>query len=381
MRHASYRALTISAAAAMAFAFAPLHVAQAAKEKVLYSFTGGKDGAGPMSSLLMDAKGNLFGTTYGGGASNAGVVFRLTPKGKLIVLYSFKNSGDGSGPYAGLIMDAKSNLYGTTAYAGAYGDGAVFKLTPTGHETALYSFDGGDSGGNPFAGLIMGKGRDLYGATANGGAYGQGAVFKLTHQGEETVLHSFAHGNPVASLLMDKDGNLYGTTQFGGDPKRGTAFRLAPDGTETILHTFTGGADGSFPEGNLIMDKKGNLYGTTYNGDDVRGTVFRLAPDGTLTVLHSFSGGSDGADPAAGLIVDGTGNFYGTTVFGGTHDAGVVFKLTPKGKESVLYSFGGGSDGTYPYAGLIMDETGKLYGTTSDGGANKHYGTVFEITP
>jgi len=207
---------------------------------------------------------------------------------------------------------------------------------------------------------------------------------------QETVLYSFQGGgagdgeDPAAGLTQDKKGNFYGTTYLGGGTGCGgtgcgTVFKLAPDGTVRVLYSFDGTA-AAYPSAGLIMDTVGNLYGTTSEGGcDDCGTVFKIAPDGTETVLHSFQGGSDGAYPVAGLIIDKKGNLFGTTAEGGADGAGTVFKITPKGKEAVFYSFDYTS-GQAPRAGLIMDKKGNLYGTTNLGGVNS-WGTVFELAP
>ncbi|HTV34519.1 MAG TPA: choice-of-anchor tandem repeat GloVer-containing protein, partial [Methylocella sp.] len=219
-----------------------------------------------------------------------------------------------------------------------------------------------------------------------------GTVFKLAPDGTETVLHAFKGSpsdgsNPSAGLIFDSSGNLYGTTHIGGVAELGTVFKLAPDGTETVLHSFEGPGDGIYPVAGLIFDSSSNLYGTTVNGGATlaAGAVFKLAPDGTETVLHSFRGHGDGANPFAGLIADSQGNLYGTTPSGGSSNCGAgcgtVFKLAPDGTSyKVLYTFAGGSDGFYPYAGLIADSQGNLYGTTTGGGANDSNGTVFKLT-
>jgi uncharacterized repeat protein (TIGR03803 family) len=204
-----------------------------------------------------------------------------------------------------------------------------------------------------------------------------------------TTLHSFGQGSdgrsPVAGLIFDASGNLYGTTLGGGANEKGTVFKLSPSGSETVLYSFTGGSDGGAPYAGLIFDSSGNLYGTTSDGGNPAdcdssgcGTVFKLTPSGSETVLHSFTGGSDGGDPYAGLIFDASGNVYGTTESG--FSSGTVFKVTPSGSETVLHKFAGGSDGGNPGAGLIADASGNLYGTTGDGGADG-YGTVFKVTP
>ena len=262
--------------------------------------------------------------------------------------------------------------------------------------TVLYTFTGGGDGGDSLAPLIKDKDGNLYGTTWAGCGYG--TVFKLALDGTETVLHCFSSGedgaSPSGTLIRDKKGDLYGTTWTGGGTGCngvgcGTVFKyVAKDNGELPIYTFTGGADGGNPDGGVIMDSAGNLYGTTAAGGAHNfGVVFKLAPDGTETVLHSFAGGSDGYYSTAGLIMDAAGNLYGNTQVGGTYNAGVVFKVTPAGKETVLYTFTGGSDGDAPYnAPLIMDAAGNLYGTTLTGGLSgcvfdQGCGGVFKITP
>jgi len=368
----------------------PLGSVHAQGFSVLYSFCPAvncPDGANPFAGLIIDKKGNLYGTAAGGGADGAGVVFKLAPDGTETVLYSFTVGSDGFGPTADLIMDSSGNLYSTTENGGADGYGVVFKLAPDGTETVLYSFTGGSDGKYPEAGLIMDSSGNLYSTTLYGGAdkYGAdkyGVVFKLAPDGTETVLYSFTGGSdgeyPQAGLIMDSSGNLYGTTERGGAYDDGVVFKLAPGGTETVLYSFTGSDGGAYPYAGLIMGSSGNLYGMTPEGGAYdHGVVFKLAPGGTETVLHSFTGGSDGSEPQAGLIMGRKGNLYGTTYFGGTDGAGVVFKLASDGKETVLHSFTGG-DGVFPSAGLLMDKKGNLYSTTQFGGAYES-GVVFTL--
>ena len=332
-----------------------------------------------------DPAGNLYGTSFNGGASGQGTVFQLDPSGNLTVLYSF-TGGDGSHPRASLIADAAGNLYGTTINGGANDAGTVFQLTPSRTLNVLYSFTGGSDGALPWAGMIADAAGNLYGTTYSGGASGQGTVFQLDPSGTLTILYSFTGGNdasPWAGLIADAAGNLYGTTEGGDGP--GEVFQLTLSGTLNVLHNFAG-RDGAIPHGGLIFDAAGNLYGTTHNGgaSAAYGTVFQLTPSGTLNVLHSFTGGGDGAYPEAGLIADMAGNLYGTTYGGGTGGQGTIFQLPPSGTLNVLYSFAGGSDGGRPAADLIADAAGNLYGTTSSGGATASCpggcGTVFELT-
>jgi|SRR5579871_635534 len=379
------RLLISSCASVVGCALALLSPAAAdakSKELVVHSFHTGGDGLYPKAGLV-DVKGTLYGTTEVGGSHNEGAVFSVNPTtGAETVLYSFAGATDGSFPVASPI-GVKGTLYGTTADGGTANKGSVYSVNPTsGAETVLYSFSGGTDGGTPVASLIDVKGT-LYGTTMAGGNVGAGTVFSLDPTtGVETVLHSFAGDPdgtyPVASLI-DVKGTLYGTTEIEGANGYGTVFSLDPmTGAETVLHSFSGGADGEFPEGNLI-NVKGTLYGTTGLGGAYNyGTVFSLDPmTGAETVLYSFGGGTDGVSPVAGLI-DVKGDLYSTTEAGGTYNQGTVFSFNPTtGAEAVLHSFAGGGDGENPYPGLVAVK-GRLYGTTYFGGAY-NYGTVFEI--
>jgi uncharacterized repeat protein (TIGR03803 family) len=399
------------------------------KETVLYSFCGQavcSDGGYPLGDLIADAQGNLYGTTFQGGANSGGIAFQLTPRGNghytETVLYSFcaqADCADGEFPRAGLIADAENNLYGTTAGGGSH-DGVVFEFTPKGNghykETVLHSFstqiDYAD-GTEPLAGLIADAQGNLYGTTIGGGANctdngGCGTVFKLTPKSngtyKETVLYSFcaqdgcADGDyPHAGLIADAQGNLYGTTSQGAVDNGGAVFELTPRGNghykETVLYSFCAQAncaDGEDPQADLIADPQGNLYGTTvYGGANNGGAVFKVTPRGKETALYSFcaqDGCTDGSYPVAGLIADAQGNLYGTTPSGGVNGGGTAFRLTHKGrehyKETVLYTFCAQTncaDGNAPFAGLIADAQGNLYGTTTGGGAKGDYGTVFEL--
>jgi len=384
--------------------------ASLAQEIVVHNFNG-KNGVRPVASVIFDAAGNLYGTTSGGGAYNNGMVFELSPKAggswaeKL--LHSFNNNGkDGLDPL-GVTFDAAGNLWGTTYAGGAYGRGTVFELSPkTGGgwaEKIVHSFGNGADGSSPYAGLILDAVGNLYGTTVAGGVYGVGAVFELSPKAGggwgEKLLHSFSSssedGNsPVAGLVFDASGNLYGTTFSGGTSGGGTAFELTPaargEWIENVLHNFGNGTDGVNPIGGLIFDGAGNLYGATnWGGVSLDGMVFELSRVGgnwQETVLHEFSGADGAAPEYTVLVFDAAGNLYGTTAGGGTstncfQGCGTVFELTPAGggswAESVLHSFNG-SDGSTPYANVIFDVAGNLYGTTFDGGAYGD-GTVFQI--
>lgn len=375
------------------FIFAtPLTAGQS--ESVLHSFTGALDGSSPYAGLFLDHDGNLYGTTlYGGGSSlctnGCGMVFRLSISGGETVLYSFGGGTDGANPYGGLVLDAKGNLYGTTT-SGGFFVGTVFQLNPAGMETLLHTFNGsnGGDGSSPFEGLIQDAQGNLYGTTFSGGSQcssigGCGTVFEVSPSGVETVLYSFSGGNdggyPFSSLLLAPNGDLYGTTVFGGTYNQGTVFRLTSAGAETVLYSFTGGVDGAQPLGGLVFDGKRSILGTTSKGGaSGNGTVFKITPTGKQAVIYSFHGGTDGSVPDAGVIVDKKGRIFGTTNQGGASGLGTVFGLTPSGQERVLYSFKGGSDGAFPTAGLVQDGNGNFFGTTSSGGA-AGLGTVYEV--
>jgi uncharacterized repeat protein (TIGR03803 family) len=374
--------------------------AQAQRYRVLYSFAGRSDGFGPYAGLVRDAAGNFYGTTIWGGGipenSGQGTVFKLDTSGTETVLHSFTDNPDedGSQPYGSLIRDAAGNLYGTTYNSGA-SYGTIFKLDAGGNETVLHRFTGAPDGAGPFAGLVRDAAGNLYGTTLYGGAFTYGEVFKLDTSGNEIVLHSFNGtdgSGPSGGLILDAAGNLYGTTSNGGAYGGGTVFKLDTAGTETVLYSFKGGvhADGSQPVAVLVRDTARNLYGTTEWGGDLTcesygcGTVFKVDPTGKETVLHTFTGGADGEQPWAGLVRDAAGNLYGTTQAGGGtgcqggKGCGTIFKVDTSGTETVLYSFG--ARGENPTAALILDGKGNLYGTTFAGGAHGK-GTVFKFTP
>ena len=353
----------------------------AGQQTVLYSFPGPTGGSVPHAGVIRDSAGNLYGTTYDGGPSGAGVVYKHTAAGLERILYSFTGGADGGHPIAGVIRDSSDNLYGTTAYGGTAGCGTVYKVDSTGHETVLYSFSNGADGGFPQAGVILDSSGNLYGTTQSGGAGGAGVVYKVDTGGHETVLYNFTGGAdggyPYAGVIRDSAGDLYGTTYNGGTYDMGVVYTVDTNGQETVLHSFTGGNDGAYPYAGVIRDPSGNLYGTTmFGSDDNGGVVYKLDAAGQETVLYL----ADGSIPYAGVIRDSLGNLYGTTNYGGSANAGVVYKVDTAGNETVLYSFTGGTDGGYPFAGVILDPSGNLYGTTP-GGGTKNAGVIFEITP
>jgi uncharacterized repeat protein (TIGR03803 family) len=397
--------------------------AAAQVETVLHSFAGTfTDGSYPLSNLIVDKAGNLYGTTVGGGPAGLGTVFELSPQAgggwKVKILHSFNNgSSDGYSPYAGLILDASGNLYGATS-AGGSGDcgidvgcGTVFEVTQVGgawRERILYNFKGnGVDGYGPLGGVIFDGSGKLYGVTNFGGVYSQGVVFELTPKaGEwgEHLLHTFHHdgrknldgANPVPGLVSDASGNLYGTTTDGGAYGYGTVFEMVRGAegiwTEKILYSFNNHlTDGLVPDAGVVFDSSGNLYGTNVGGGRyAEGTVFELVSQSggnwSEAILHNFSAdGTDGFPPEGGVIFDTSGSLFGTTVNGGSgsNPSGTIYKLTPSSggtwTEDILFNFSG-SSGSSPGASLVFDASGNVYGTTQGGGAYDA-GTVFELTP
>jgi uncharacterized repeat protein (TIGR03803 family) len=333
------------------------------------------------------------------------------------VLHAFTGLADGGFPQAALVMDTAGNFYGTASEGGASGFGNVFELARTKGggwtETVLYSFAGGADGSDPAGELIFDAAGNLYGTTAGGGANNDGTVFELSPGATgwtETVLHSFNDSDgafPRAGLVFDGKGSLYGTTFSGGKPlDLGVVFQLSPTSNghwkEKVILEFGHRADGGGPDGTLIFDAAGNLYGTASGGYQVEGSVFELTPlaNGKWKekILHGFTGKGDGGFPHGSLVLDSDGNLYGTTRDGGrltdtgpcSFGCGTVFKLSPgsngKWKETVIRKFNGGKDGKGPVAGLAFDTAGNLYGTTEMGGGTGcdfqfGCGTAFELIP
>ncbi|HVM61714.1 MAG TPA: choice-of-anchor tandem repeat GloVer-containing protein [Verrucomicrobiae bacterium] len=357
----------------------------------LWSFTGGVDGANPVSASLIQATDTCFyGTTGYGGANGFGTVFRITPAGVLTSLWSFANGTDGASPFAPLVQASDGNFYGTTSGSGSgsSANGTVFVITPSGALTTLWSFSGGSDGSIPFGGLLQGADGNLYGTTSAGGANGNGAVYRVTTSGTLTTLWSFSGGSdgaaPFGGLVQGADGNLYGTTSAGGANADGTVYRITPGGNLTNLWSFTGGTDGANPNAGLVWGTDGNLYGTTVaGGASGNGAVFRITPTGTLTNLGAFQGCLDGATPYTPLVQGSDGNFYGTTYGSGSGPSayGTVFRITPTGALTSLWSFAGNSDGANPYAGLVQGVDGSFYGTTLGSGSGpSHIGNVFRLS-
>jgi len=419
----------ILALAAIAAMLSATGARAASRERVLYNFQGGSDGSYPVAGLVTDKAGNLYGTTTAGGSGSCsssdgvgcGTVFELssvagggwTEK----VIYTFQAGQDGSYPEAGLTFDAAGTLYGVTRAGGGGGCndlepgcGTVFELTlgigGTWTENVLYRFEGGSDGSTPISGLVFDHAGNIFGTTEAGGGLacqlGCGTVFKLTPSTQgwvETILYAFAGGTdgdtPEGRLVLDRAGNLYGATNVGGASGFGTIFKLIPNSSgawsETILYSFGGNKDGSVPNG-VISDKAGDLFGTNFNGGhNGYGAVFELSSKGKESLLFNFGGsGVNGESPRSGLTFDAAGHLYGTTEYVTAGGSGEVFMLTPNTQggwtKGTLYVFSGGSDGGQPFGNVILDSRGHVYGTTWTGGTGNcsgnngtGCGVVFEI--
>lgn len=319
------------------------------------------------------------------------------------MIYSFAGDTDGEYLDTELAMDKAGNLYGTTVQGGDFASGTVFQVTPAGVHHVLYSFTGGSDGGEPYKGVTIDAEGNLYGTAVTGGSGcvegGCGVVFKLTNSAgnwKQTVIHAFngsdgeGPGSPVA---FDRHGNIYGTTPIGGANGLGVVYQLQPDRAGgwnfAVIHTFTGGADGAGGSASrLLVTRSGKILGTcTTGGANNLGNVFEMFFHGgqwQFKTLYSFKGyPNDGALPYAGVIFDGKGSLYGTTYYAGTHGLGTVYKLSNENgiwTESVVYNFKGGTDGDSPIATLVKDQSGNLYGTTSDGGASCSCGVIYKMT-
>jgi uncharacterized repeat protein (TIGR03803 family) len=414
----------LAASAALAFAVvlvSAVVMPQAAHAQTvitLYSFClqgGCPSGNFPESAPVQGIDGNFYGTAPNGGANNnaslckigCGTVYKITAAGALTTLYSFcsfTNCADGFGPIASPVLATDGNFYGTTPYGGTgsncstdftlYGCGTVFKITPKGKLTTIYSFcslANCADGASPQASLVQGVDGNLYGTAQFGGANGKGTVFRITPSGTLTTLYSFCAvfvvncndgAEPGVGLVQATNGNFYGST-MGGQHNDGTIFEITPAGTLSTLHTFHGAADGQQPSA-LRLASDGKLYGTTFaGGAGGSGTVFSMTLSGTFTTLYNFctvSGCSDGFDPSYGVVPATDGNLYGSDG-GGPNGGGDLFKITPSGTFTTLYSFCAQSnctDGAHPVT-MTQSTNGNFYGTTNVGGTNGD-GTVFSLS-
>ncbi|HEX3664974.1 MAG TPA: choice-of-anchor tandem repeat GloVer-containing protein [Rhizomicrobium sp.] len=311
------------------------------------------DGYIPGGTVSVDSSGIIYGTTYAGGTrgcgyngDGCGVVYKLTPDGTETVLHAFTNGSDGSSPYAPPIADGSGNLYGTTALGGGTGCGGlgcgiVYEISANGHESVLHAFTGGDDGSNPYFGVLtFDDSGNVVGTTILGGENDEGTVFKVSPSGTESIMYSFdptdSGHNPEYGLISDAAGNFYGATPDGGVNGAGVVFSLSPNGSQTVLYSFSGGSDGASPSSALVFDAQGNLYGTTLSGGigcakylpGGCGTVFKLSPQGRKTTLHTFHARRDGKHPS-GVIINSSGSLLGTTPVGGSGGGGTAYEITP----------------------------------------------------
>lgn len=365
----------------------------------------GTNGASPWGDLIQGLDGNLYGATQSGGAYSAGTIFQITRGGALTTLYSFcaeVNCPDGSAPNGGLVQSADGTFHGTTSGGGAYQNGTVFSMSPSGALTTLYSFcaePNCSDGAGPLAGLVQATDGNFYGTTVYGGitcgtggigglpgepgAHGCGTVFRITPGGTLATLHTFCtqtgcpDGSSPEGLVQATDGDLYGITWAGTETNNGTVFKITIGGELTTLHAFSSD-DGSQPMGRLVQATDGNFYGTTmYWGPTRNGTIFRITPGGDLTTLYSFCVTQypcpDGHLDYAGLVQGTDGNLYGTTRYNGAKGYGTVFQVTPSGTLTTLGSFCDQTTicayGELPWAGLVQATSGTFYGTAYSGGA------------
>lgn len=392
---ASRKSIFHVAVFALASAFTTPAV-QAQDFTVLHEFNGATDGANPEGSLLLDASGNLYGTTFAGGIGQ-GTVFKIDTAGRQTTLFTFSAFETGSNPASPLIQDDEGNLLGI-ADIGPGGAGVVYKLSPAGEQELLLAFQGstGRNARVPSGGIRRDKFGNIFGTTLFGGTgrcqFGCGSVFRLDTAGALHVLYTFSGGadgsKPFGPLLQDADGSLIGVAQSGGNlscpvsPQLGcgTVFKLSRNRQLTVLHTFQGGADGATPQPGLLRDAAGNLYGAaSAGGTGENGVLFKISSDGTYTVLHAFTG-MDGSVPNGGLVSDPAGNLYGTAQMGGARGLGTVFALSPAGEVSVLHAFTGDLDGAFPLSGVIRDDAGHLFGTAVKNFLiQQQNGVVFEI--
>jgi uncharacterized repeat protein (TIGR03803 family) len=338
---------------------------------------------GPANPIL-DSAGNLYGATHSGGT--AGIIYEIEAGGNVRTLHNFEPAHGGSTPYSGLTLDSAGNLYGTTQQGGAANAGVVYKLSESGHETVLYEFKGGPKdGAAPQTGVVMDKAGNIYGATpvAGGGAW-PATLYKVSPQGQETILYTFPFDTESSGLAIDSAGNLYGTTI---SVSVGEVFKVDPAGNYSVVYTFSGGTDGGGSNGGVILDSAGNLYGTVGGGTlgFGVGVIFKIDTSGTYSVLYTLTPATDGSFPGT-LVLDAVGNLYGTCSADGPQGGGTLFKLDTAGNFTVLYAFAGGPTVGQPSSGVALDAAGNLYGTVSAVGESLSCpgtagacGTVYEL--
>ena len=358
----------------------------------LLSFNGTNNGEQAIFPPVLGADGNLYGTTVAGGANQAGTLYRLTPDGTLTVLHSFSNRVDGATPRCSLVLASDGNFYGTTTLGGPGGGGTVFRATPGGTVTVLHAFNpytDETNGTQPYGAVIQARDGRLYGTTATGGLYRNGTIYRLALDGTFASLYACEPGQttagprtPQSPLVQGSDGNFYGVAP-GGDSDNEVFYRMTPAGAVTTLHSFSR-ADGLLPLGPLVELSSGVFYGAASGGGGSAGqgagTLFKITRAGQLTNLRVFSDqGVDGSGPFVAPIRGADGNLYGTTLYGGTHASGNVFRCTPAGEVTTLYSFDQNTGGGYYPCGLVQAADGSFYGTTFNGGASND-GVAYRLT-
>ena len=337
-------------------------------------------GIGLAGIMTQGRDGNLYGAIGDDNANAAGSAFKMTTGGTFTRIYAFcalTKCADGSQPWGGLSLGLDGNLYGTTEGGGTVGSGTVFKLTPAGALTTVWSFDNAADGAAPWYPPIQGLDGSFYGVSNTVYAGDYGALFKLTptakppYKESVPVDFNFTNGNEPNLPVQGTDGNFWGTTVGGGTSNLGVLYKTTPAGKLTVLHDFTGyPSDGTNPLGALVQGNDGNYYGVTYvGGASNLGTVFKVTAAGKYTLLHSFAGyPNDGTHPRSGLVVGSDGNLYGTTLQGGAHNDGAIYKITPAGTLTILYSMcsmTGCADGFSLVQPLIQHTNGRFYGNTS----------------
>lgn len=381
-----------SAIASIAMLGLPASTAFAAKltATVVHSFASYDDGFFPNGGLVLGPDGNFYGTSFAGSAGHvdvtAGTVFRMTPAGQTTVLYSFADGApSGAFPQAPLLLANDGFFYGLAAYGGTSGCGTFFSLTPEGTFTLLHTFNCITEGKYPIAGLVQTADGNFYGTTSAGGKskLSKGTVFTVDSHGVLKTLHTFSGADgagPSASLVLGADGYLYGTTTSGGASNLGTVFKITKTGgTFKLIHEFTGAADGSHPKSGLL-GRDGNFFGSASDGGaSDHGVIFKITPHGTFKTLHAFTG-TDGDAPETNLIQGGDAYLYGTTAAGGIYGGGTAFRVTTSG-ALVPYSFANGSaqDASMPSSPLTQAPDGSFYGTTTYGGTESGNGTAYRL--
>ena len=354
--------------------------------KTLHTFASYPDAANPHGSGVFDSNGNMFGTSEGGGANGVGAIWEISKAGVYSVVYSFVGPNDGEEPYGSVTFDALGNMYGTATYGGSFYWGTVWKMTPTGVLTVLYNFSNGTDGANPYGDVAIDASGNIYGTAANAGS-GNGTVWEITASGSFKVLHTFNGltdgSSPNNGPTLDASGNLYGTTYVGAAMGSGygygTIWEINSGGQFKVLHAFTGGADGGTPEWCVTLDANGNIFGTAGGGGaNNNGTVWEINSSGTFSVVYTFTGGSDGGFPFAGVAFDAAGHMFGTAGRGGDFDKGTVWEMSNTGSFATLHSFNG-TDGFFPEGTLTLDANGDLFGVASYNGIEFGNGAIFEM--